>query len=158
MAADTWGTSWGGTTGKWLASWASTFVPPAPAEPSVTPAGRKTRKRLYVEIDGQPFEVRDAQHAQALLDRAREIAKAHAERLTREMVSRETFRKVGKKPVTLATPKITSSNPELRDVIQRARKAINEVYRSTALDTELALLLARRLAEEDEEEALLLLM
>lgn len=129
-----------------------------PTDLTVTPAGRRHRRRFFVEIDGQTFEVRDPQHAQALLDRAREIARAHAEQLTRETVSRETFRKIGKKPVALKTPQITSPNPELREVVSQARKSINEVYRSTALDTELALLLARRLAEEDEEEALLLLM
>jgi hypothetical protein len=160
MAADTWGLSWGGTTGSWLASWASTFVPPTPPdEPAVTPAGRKTRKRrFYVEIDDQQFEVTDANHARALFDRVREVAKSHAEQLASEMVSRETNHKVGKKPIALPTPRIASPDPELRQVVQEARVAINELYRSTSLDTELALLLARRLADEDEEEAILLLM
>jgi hypothetical protein len=156
VAADTWGLSWGGTTGSWLTSWASTFVPPTPPEtPDVTPAGRKTR-RYFIEIDGQTFEVRDAQHAQALLDRAREMALAHAQELAAKAV--QTSRKMGKKPVALPTPVIRSPDPELAPVIRRARKAINEVYRGAAIDAELALLLARSLADEDEEEALLLLM
>lgn len=154
--ASSWGLSWGTS---WATSWDGEFVPPVPDEtPPVVPAGRKTRRRYYVEIDGQPFEVADVEHARALLDRAREIAKSHAEQLTRETVSRETFRKLGKKPVAIPTPRISSPNPELRQIISEARTALNEVYRSTALDTELALLLARRLAEDDEEEAILLLM
>jgi hypothetical protein len=153
VAADTWGTSWGGTGGSWLASWASTFVPVTPIETGPTPAGRK---RYFVEIDDQTFEVRDAQHAIALLERAREVAARHAQELAAKAV--QTTRKVGKKPIPLPTPRIASPNPELRQAVQRARKAINQVYRETALDAELALLLARRLADEDEEEALLLLM
>ena len=157
MAADTWGLSWKGTTGYWLASWASTFIPPPVVELGPTPAGRSKRKRFFVEIDGQNFEVRDAQHARALLDRAREIAKAHAQELAAEIVSRETNRK-SVKPVRLPTPAISSPDPELREVVREARQSFNELYRSTAIDTELALLLAQRLADEDEEDALLLLM
>lgn len=144
----------------WKAVW--TQVPaepqPEPETPAVTPAGRPKRRRYYVEIDGQPFEVRDAQHAQALLDRARELARTHAQELASEIVSRETIRKTGRKPVALPTPKITSPDPELRQVVQQARMAINEVYRSAAIDTELAVLLARQLSDEDDEDALLLLM
>jgi len=154
MAADTWGLSWGGTTGRWLTSWASTFVPPPPEEPSVTPAGKK-RRRFFVSIDDQTFEVRDAQLAQALLDRARELARAHAETLAREKLERS--RKRGRKPIALPTPQISSPDPELREVVREARKAINEVYRTTAIDVELAALLASRLAQEDEDELLLLM-
>ena len=158
MAADTWGLSWGGTTGSWLTSWASAFVPPtSPTTPEVTPAGRKTqRKRYFVEIDGQEFEVADAQHAQALLERARDVAVRHAQELAAEAV--QVSRKVGKKPVALATPRIASPNPELKQIVREARQKINEVYRSAAIDTELALLMARQLELEDEEETLLLLL
>jgi hypothetical protein len=156
VAADTWGLSWGGTTGSWLASWASTFVPPTPEEPTVTPAGRKKKRRYVVEIDGQQFEVESPSHAVSLLDRAREVARSHAEELAAKAVS--TSRKVGRKPVPIPSPRISSPDPELREIVREARKAINAVYKTAALDTELALLMARRLAEEDEEEALLLLM
>lgn len=156
MAADSWGLSWKGTTGVWLSSWASTFVPPPPAVEGMKPAGRSKRRHYFVEIDGQGFEVRDVQHAQALLDRAREMATRHAQELAAAVV--QPARKQGRKPVALPTPKIDSPDPELTEVIRQARKAINEVYRSAALDTELAMLLARAMAEEDEEEALLLLM
>lgn len=158
MAADSWGVSWGGTTGSWLASWASTFVPPQPPEvAAITPAGRKTRhKRFYVEIDGQHFEVDGPEHARALFDRAHDIAAAHAQEIAAKAV--QSTRKTGKRPIALPTPRITSPNPELREVVQAARKQINDLYRSTAIDTELALLMARQLELEDEEEAILLLL
>jgi hypothetical protein len=75
MAADTWGLSWGGTTGSWLTSWASTFVPPTPEpETGQTPAGRPKKRRYFVEVDGQLFFAEDEQHARAILDRAAELA------------------------------------------------------------------------------------
>jgi hypothetical protein len=157
MAADSWGLSWKGTTGYWLASWASTFVPPTPQPEGMKPAGRSKRKRSFVEIDGQQFEVRNAQHARALLERAREVAVTHAKELAAEIVAREANRK-STKPVRLPTPSITTEAPELQEVVREARKSFNELYRSTAIDTELALLLARKLADEDEEDALLLLL
>jgi hypothetical protein len=150
--AEIWGPVWG-------AVWTQTPPEPPAPEPEPegpSPAGRKTRRRYYVEIDGQPFEVMDVNHARALLERARETAKAHAEQLARAVVPKS--RRVGRKPIALRTPAISSPDPELREVIQSARVAINEVYRQASIDTELALLLARRLADEDEEEALLLLM
>jgi hypothetical protein len=157
VAADTWGLSWGGAGGSWLTSWASTFVPPAPAEPEVQPAGKaKRHRRLYVEIDGQQFEVDSPNHAVALLERAKEMARAHAQELAAQTVP--TSRKVGKRPVAIPTPRITSPDPELRQVVREARKSFNDLYRETAIEVELAYLMARKLAEEDEEEALLLLM
>lgn len=124
------------------------------ARPANTGAGKK--RRHYLEIDGQSFEVRDAQHAQALLERAREVARSHAQEIAAKAV--QSTRKVGRKPVSLPTPRITSPDPELREVIREARKSFNELYRSTAIDAELALLMARTLEMEDEEEAILLLM
>lgn len=157
--ANSWGSSWDGDTGAWLTSWGSAGSTPTPTPsptPTPTPAGHSRRRRLFVEIDGENFEVRDAQHAQALLDRARELAKSHAEELAKAAL--RTNRKIGKKPVSLPTPRISSPDPELREVVRQARKAINQVYRSAALDTELAMLMLRKMAEEDEEEAILLLL
>lgn len=116
----------------------------------------RPRKRYYVEIDHQRFEVTSPSHAQALLDRAKEVAQAHAQELAEKAVQRK--RKPSKKPVPLPTPQISSPNPELKGVIRDARTQINEVYRQAAMQAELALLFAQRLAEEDEEETLLLLM
>jgi len=84
------------------------------------------------------------------------VATRHAKELAEQAVQKS--RKVGKKPVALPTPQISSPDPELRNVIREARQKINAVYRQAAIDTELALLMARKLAEEDEEEAILLLL
>lgn len=156
MAANCWGLSWKGTAGSWLTSWAFASTPPPLAAPTVQVAGKPRKRRLFVEIDGQAFEVRDIQHAQALLDRARELAQSVAQTVAAETIER--VQPKGAKPIRLPTPAIRSNDPELAPVIQQARKAINDVYRSAAIDTELAVLLARKLAEEDDEDALLLLM
>lgn len=156
--ASTWGLSWGGDAGSWLTSWSSTFVPPQPppVDDTPIPAGRKTKRRYYVEIDGQSFEVSDVHHARAVLERAREVARTHAQEIAQRLVPQK--KRTGARPVALPTPRIASPDPELIEVIREARTAINAVYRQASIDAELALLLARRLAEEDEEEALLLLM
>ena len=136
------------------AATAGEVTPPVVETPSAAHGSRRRRK--FIEIDDQLFEVRDAQHAQALLERAREVAVRHAQELAAQTVP--ATRKVGKKPVRLRTPAISSPDPELAPVIRQARKAINEVYRSAAIEAELTLLLARALDEQDEEDALLLLM
>ncbi len=124
-----------------------------------TGAGRpsRRRRRYVVEIDGQMFEAQSVEHAQAILDRARELAQTAAEEVAAEVVPVKAVRKVGKKPIALPTPTISSPDPELADAVRAARVAINETYRRAALEAELAYWMARQ-ADEDEEEALLLLM
>jgi hypothetical protein len=129
--------------------------PPNTVAEGPTPAG-KHRKRYFVEVDGQIFEVGDVQHAQALLDRAREVALRHAQELAAKAVP--IRRKVGRKAIPLPTPRISSPDPELKEIVREARQKINAVYKQAAVDTELAYLMARQLEQEDEEEALLLLM
>lgn len=125
-----------------------------PASPPAGTSGGK-RRRFLVHIDGQDFPVDSPSHAVALLDRAREIAEAHAEKVASETVSRETNRV---RPVRFPVPDISTPDLELRDVVQTASEAIRETYRTAAIDTELALLMARQLSDEDDEDALLLLM
>lgn len=126
-----------------------------------TPAGRPSRakrKRYFVEIDGETFEVRSPEHAQALLERAREVAQAHATEVAQQVVPQK--RKTGSKPVPLPTPAISSPDPELQPLITQARKAINEIYRQAAIDAELAFLMAlkrQRELDDDDEEFLLLM-
>lgn len=136
----------------------SVATAPAPGvdAPVQTPAGKPRPRRYFLEIDGQTFEVSSPAHAQAVLDRARELAQAHAEKLAQQVVPKK--RKTGKRPVSLQTPQISSPDPELKEIVQQARQSINAIYRRAAIDAELALLLLQRMAEEDEEDALLLLM
>jgi hypothetical protein len=156
MAADTWGLSWGGSTGSWLASWASTFVPPTPdPAPAVTPAGSSRKRRHYVEIDGQQFDVANASEALQLLDRARALAERAAESKAKK-VEAKAARAQKPRPIRIQAPKIAAS-PELAIDLAPIRKDIARIYDSAAAEAELRLLLLRAI-EEDEEEAILLLM
>lgn len=112
------------------------------------PAGRRTRRRLFVEIDGEAFWVRNEEEARRLLLQARETAKALAEVTARKA-------RVSGEPVR--APKIRGSRA-LEAPIAEARKEIQEIFRTTAIDYELYHLLTERLRQEDDElEALLLL-
>lgn len=157
MAADTWGLSWGGTAGSWLASWASTFVPPTPdpAPEQVHAGSNRRRRRYYVEIDSQQFDVANAAEALQLLERARALAEVAAEAKAKK-VEAKAARATKPRPVRLAAPKITAS-PELKLDLAPIRQEIARIYDSQAALAELRLLLQRAI-EEDEEEALLLLM
>lgn len=132
-------------------------APPIIPDQAMRPAGRPIRrKRYYIEIDGQTFDVPSIADAETLLTRAKALALNHAQQAAEHIVSRGT--QSGSKPIALPTPTIRSPNPELRDLIHETHEIINNVYRSTAIDAELAALLTRALAEQDEEEALLVLM
>lgn len=155
MAADTWGLSWGGTTGRWLTSWASTFVPPPPTEPDTGAGKSKRRHRYFVEIDGQQFEVRGAAEAQQLLERAKALAERAAETKAKK-VEAKAARAQKPRPVRLEVPKITAS-PELGLDLAPIRRDIARIYDNAAALAELRVLLQRAM-EEDEEEAILLLM
>lgn len=155
MAANTWGLSWLGTTGSWLTSWSSTFVPPVPQAPTETPAGRKTRRRYYVEIDGQQFDVANATEATQLLSRARALAERAAETKAQK-VEAKAARAQKPRPIRIQTPKITASH-ELGLDLAPIRRDIARIYDSAAAEAELRVLLLRAI-EEDEEESILLLM
>ena len=153
MAKDTWGLSWGGTTGKWLAHWASTFVPPPPQAPTVTPAGKK-RRRYFVSIDGRDFEVANAAEAQQLLERARALAERAAETKAKK-VEAKAARAQKPRPIRIEPPRITAS-PELELNLAPIRADIARIYDSAAAMAELRVLLQRALDEDDED--ILLLM
>lgn len=113
-----------------------------------TPAGRRYPRRLFVEIDGEAFWVRNEEEARRLLLQARETAQALAEVSTAKA-------RVSGQPVR--APKIRGSKA-LEAPIAEARKEIEEIFKRTAIDYELYQLLTERLRQEDDElEALLLL-
>lgn len=161
MAADSWGLSWLGTLGSWGTSWASTYVPPAPEEPTQTPAGSSRRKRRYfVEIDGQHFEVNSAAEAQELLGRARALAERAveiAERKTERRVRRAVKRGKVPGPIRIDRPSVSAS-PELNLDLSPLKAEIERLYANAAAMIEMRILLEQRLREEDEEDVLLLLM
>lgn len=157
MAADTWGLSWGGTGGSWLASWASLYVPPDPPPPPPveTAAGKKKHKRkFYVEIDNQRFDVDSPAEAIQILNHARALAERAAE-LAVKKVEVKAKQSPKPKPIRVLAPKITAS-PELQIDLAPIRQDLKRIYSDAAVLAELRLLMQR--AEEDEEETILLLM
>jgi hypothetical protein len=140
-----------------LATLTDGAVAPQPQpEPTQTPAGKKRKKRYQVEIDGHIFEVNSYAEAEALLLRARDLARVAAGESVRKATKR--VRRKGKafevKPPIVSTP-----NYELQSLVQEYRSEIEAIYAQLALDAEIRQLLARKLAEEaDEEESILLLL
>lgn len=155
MAADTWGLSWGGDTGKWLASWASTYVAPAPAPATVTPAGRakSTKRRYFVEIDGQRFTVADVEEARQILQRAKALAVQVAEEQAERVERAVSLGKVAKVQV----PQVKAS-PELAEVVYPYRKAIQAAYRDAANTAEIRALMALKMLQDDEDDVMVLLL
>jgi len=118
-------------------------------------AGKK-RRRYYVEIDGQRFEVANATEAYALLARARAVAERAAELAADKVVEKRTDRpRVSR--VALIPPKVTAS-PELELDLAPIREQLANVYENAAAVAELRLLMLKALADEDEEDAIFLLM
>lgn len=140
----------------WKAVWTQTptVPPPEPEVPDVIPAGRK-RKRYYVEIDGQAFDVANANEAQQLLARARALAEVAAETKAKK-VEAKAARAPKPRPIRLQAPKVSAS-PELQLDLAPIRQDLARIYDSAAALAEMRVLLQRAM-DEDEEETLLLLM
>jgi predicted nucleic acid-binding protein len=140
-----WADIWGPV---WKSVWTQEAAEPPP-EPEATqkPAGRKRRRRLLVEIDGQEFEVSSPSEALSLLARAREVAQAQVE-------------KARKAPVRIASgvarPRIRTGSPELRIVVDQARSEILSLYDGLERDIEIAALM--QAADEEEEETIIRLL
>jgi hypothetical protein len=115
-----------------------------------TGAGRpkRPRRRLLVEINGQDIEVSSEDEARVLLEQARKIAERAIEkaRTAPVRVSRGIQR-----------PRITTSAPELRQVVAEARRDIVDLFDGLSRDLEIASLMRKRMEEQEraEEEALI---
>lgn len=130
-------------------------VQPEPEAPTTqTPAGR-SRKRYYVEIDGQRFLVNSQAEAQELLSHAKALAERAADRAAEQVeTKRRTQVKVTR--VKLRPPKVTAS-PELHLDLTDIRAQLKRVYEDAAMALEMRLLFQKQ-AEEDDDESLILLM
>ena len=127
--------------------WAQQPAPPVVDTPSQKGAGRsKRRRRYFVEIDGQEFDVDDIEEARQLLDKAKALA---------SQVVTEARNSITVKP-GLKVPQIRTPNKELVPAIQEARKEIRDLYAELQRDLEIRFLIAR--ADEDEEEAVIRLL
>ena len=126
--------------------------------PQETPQGgsakRKHRKRYFVEIDGQYFEVDSQAEAEDTLRRALSIAEVVAAQATERSAKR--IRR-GKKALPPALPVIDSS-PEVASVVDEYRERINAVYRQIAVDAELRELMRLKMMDDDDEEAIFVLL
>ena len=125
-----------------------------------TGAGRRRRRRRYiVEVDGKEFEVESAQQALAILDRAREDARAAAAIAATEALNKIAPKalRVGKtRKLLLKAPEIIGS-VELHADIKRANDAIRQIYLQAAMDAELQLLMLLQ-QQREEEETIIMLM
>lgn len=160
--ASSWGSSW---SVNWGNSWGNAGAPPA--APAVTPAvghgGRKpNRKRHYVEIDGQYFEVRDHDHAVEILTKLREAAKEAAPVAVQE---------AAEKRAPVAVPRMSVVKPnyaqefvqQLQAQVDAANAAIVAEYRAAEQQFMAATLAMaddrlRRVREADEDDIEALLM
>jgi hypothetical protein len=112
-------------------------------------AGRpkRPRRRLLVEINGQDFEVSSEDEARVLLAQAKEIATKAIEK-ARKAPARVTR--------GIQRPRITTTAPELTQVVAEARQDIVGLFDGFARDLEIAALMRKRLEEQDEEEEALI--
>jgi hypothetical protein len=130
---------------------------PVPATTTPTPAGKsRQRRRYFVEIDGQRFDVASVAEAAELLQRARAIAERQAEEKS-ERVTKVLRRKRQVPKVRIAQPEIVVS-PALKADVAPLIADIERLYRRAEVEAELRLLLLRSMAEDDDEDDVLLLI
>jgi hypothetical protein len=128
---------------------------PVRATPEGGSARRQHRKRYYVEIDGQYFEVNSqAEAEQQILERALSLATEVAEEASERSIKRV---RRGKQAVTPSLPSMSSS-PELAPIVDQYREKITAIYRQIAIDAEIRELMRVKFAEQDEEDAIFVLL
>ena len=137
------------------ASASDTPITPPADEPYPKPAGRIRRRRYLVEIDDRTFEVESPEHAYSLLERAAEMARAHAKTIVAPIAQR---RVATNRPVPTPTPAISADAPELSEIVREARKRITDIYRKALVEEEIRLRLESKLKEEDDDDDILLLL
>jgi hypothetical protein len=142
----------------WKAVW--TQEPPEPPDPepeqlAQTPAGR-SRKRYFVQIDGQDFQVDSAEQAIQVLQRARAIAEHQAEQKA-ERATKLLKRKKAVPKVRIASPNIKVS-PVIKADVAPLIADITRLYDKAALNAELRLLMLKQMRDEDDDEEDVLLL
>lgn len=113
--------------------------------------GRRNRRRYFVQVDGQDFEVASPEDARQLLQQAVAIAERAAER----QVAKAQAKPVAKvAPVSVRIPEIRTNAPIDLEPYQRA---IEQAYKNAAIAAELRMLLEAQAMDDDESAAYLLL-
>jgi hypothetical protein len=144
--------------GAWKGTAWATVPPepqPEPEQQTQTPAGR-SRRRYFVEIDGQHFNVDNAQQAVELLQRARAIAEHQAEQKS-ERVTKQLKRKPVVPKVKIAAPDIRVS-PAIKAQVAPLIADITRLYDKAALNAEMRLLMFKAMRDEDDDEEDVLLL
>lgn len=135
----------------WAAGfWSTQGAQPQPESVAITPAGKKKRRRYFVQIDGQDFEVASAEQARQVLQRAVALAEKAAER---QIKPAPLSLKV--KPVAVAAPQIATNAPLDLEPYQRA---IEAAYAKVAQIEELRRLFEAQARQDDDDAAAMLLL
>lgn len=158
--------NWQGWAATNFVGWGSVGVDaPAVTTPAVGHVGKPRRKREYVEIDGQYFEVKDQKQAIEILTKLHEAAKETAAAAAKEAVAKAVAKKV--KPEVVA-PRMAVVKPdyskafvqELQAKVDATNAQIAEIYKQAVAAEMKAAEEAHRLAviEQSELEELMGLM
>jgi hypothetical protein len=130
-------------------------TPAPPPTVTIVAAGRR-RRRMYVEIDGQNFEVESAEHAQALLDQAKALARQVAPQKAEERLTVHLSVNPRQRP-KVDRPHIVTHSPELHEIVRKARQVITDTYKAAYRDAEISLRLKGETDEDDDDDFLMLM-
>lgn len=118
-------------------------------------AGRaKRRRRYFVEVDGQQFDVDSVEQARQILQKAKALAEVEAPKVAEQTVQR--IQRIGTAH-RIEVPKVTAS-PELAEIVYPYRKAIQKAYNDAAQTAELRMLLEAKFREDDDDDIFILMM
>jgi len=112
---------------------------------------------MYVEIDGQQFDVESAEHARALLDQAKELARQVAPQKAEERLTVHLAINPRVRP-KIERPHIVTHSPELHVIVAQTREVISNVYKAAYRDAEIRLRLAQKLADDDSDDEDLMML
>lgn len=112
---------------------------------------------MYVEIDGQEFDVESAEHAQALLDQVKALARKVASQKAEERLAVHLATNPRVRP-KIERPQIVTHNPELHVIVAQTREVISNVYKAAYRDAEIRLRLAMKQADDDSDDEDLMLL
>lgn len=122
------------------------------------PAGRRSRRKYIIRVEGRVFEADDEREALAILAQAQVLAEKAASNRADEIVERALPKAISLgavKPIAIKAPTISVSSG-LKAQAEATQAAIDRAYASASAAAELRLLLALMEAEDDEDDFLLL--
>lgn len=97
------------------------------------------------------------EHAQALLDQAKALARQVATRKAEERLTVHLATNPRVRP-KIERPRIATNNPELHFIVAQTRQVISNVYKAAYRDAEIRLRLAARLEDDDSDDEDLLML